>query len=145
MPLVLSAQANVHTTRTDGFTLLQTSVQSGYADTLALLIDEGADGNAVRKDGITALMLAARNAKEAKCVDVLLRYGADPNLAVAPSPGAKLAERVGTTPLHLACRNGYDDCVRSLLKGGANVEAQITENGVDEEGYATTLISITIA
>ena len=44
-------------------------------------------------------------------VEALLSWGADVNLQ----------DRVGATPLHVACQEGNLPCVLTLLKAGANV------------------------
>jgi len=67
-------------------------------------------------EGITPLLWAAKSGF-GEVVDVLLKLSSDP---------ASLTSAVnedGSSPLHLAAREGYIDCVRHLLESGANVNA----------------------
>jgi ankyrin repeat protein len=73
------------------------------------LITQGADVNAPRVDGTTALH-AASHADHLEIVDSLLDAGANPS--------AK--DRYGVTPLYLACVNGSADVIRRLLEAGAD-------------------------
>lgn len=61
-------------------------------------------------DGWTALHFASR-AGQTAVVDLLLKQGANPNLA---------EKETGTTPLHLACLNGNRRVIRLLLTHGAD-------------------------
>ena len=38
------------------------------------------------------------------------------------TPGPNVQDRIGQTPLHLACLGAHKEAVRVLLKGGARVE-----------------------
>ncbi len=74
----------------------------------ALLL-RGADVNAARADGTTALHWAAQW-NEADLVDGLIKAGATANAA----------NDFGVTPLSLACTNGSPEIVERLLKAGAD-------------------------
>ena len=67
-------------------------------------------------EGITPLLWAAKSGF-AEVVEVLLKLSSDP-----PSLTSAVNED-GSSPLHLAAREGYIDCVRHLLESGANVNA----------------------
>ena len=111
----------------------------------ALLADEGADVNAARADGATALLWAA-HWDDAEAAALLLRAGADVNaaddhgvtplaratenasvpmverlLAAGADPNA--AQANGLTPLMTAARTGSLPVVAALLAGGAAVDA----------------------
>jgi ankyrin repeat protein len=73
------------------------------------LITQGADVNAARVDGTTALH-AAVHADRLDIVDTLLDAGAN----------ASARDRYGIAPLYLACVNGSADVIRRLLEGGAD-------------------------
>ena len=81
------------------------------------LLTQGADANAARGDGMTALH-AAVHADRLDIAGALL------------DAGAKVAtgDRYGVTPLYLACVNGNVDMIRRLLDAGAD------PNGVDAGG-----------
>ena len=76
------------------------------------LLDEGADANAPRADGVTALLWAA-HWDEVEIVEVLLRAGAQPDAA----------DDHGVTPLMRASENASIDVARALLEAGADPDA----------------------
>ena len=116
------------------------------------LLDAGAEVNARRADGATALLWAAHR-DDLAMVELLLAAGADPDAAdehgVTPlmrasenaSPGVVqalldagadpgAAQSSGLTPLMIAARTGERDVVRGLLAHGADVNAVTHETGV---------------
>ena len=86
--------------------------------TAALLIEAGADVDAVTHTGVSALSLACENGNPA-IVGLLLRAGATVNVAAVG----------GVTPLLHAAQSGHADVVRALLEHGADVEARATGTG----------------
>ncbi len=76
------------------------------------LLDAGADVNAPRADGVTALLWAA-HWDEVEIVQVLLRAGAHPDAA----------DDHGVTPLMRASENAGIDVARALLEAGADPNA----------------------
>ena len=77
------------------------------------LLAAGADIQAARADGSTALALAVHIQDEA-AVKLLLEHGAEVNTS----------DEYGDTPLTLACANGDADLVRMLLAAGAKADVQ---------------------
>src|SRR5687767_2999769 len=93
------------------------AAERGDQATVRSLLQKGADINAARTDGLTALH-AAVYADHLEVADALLRAGAK----------ATAADRYGVTPLYLAAVNGNAGMIRRLLDAGADV------NGVDGGG-----------
>ncbi len=92
----------------------------GDRDAVRALLKQGADANAARGDGMTALHFAAQRG-DADLVAMLIYAGA--NVAAVT--------RVGSyTPLHVASQMGSAAVVEALLKGGADVKARTTSTGV---------------
>ncbi len=87
--------------------------QSGHVDAVRLLLERGADPNALANIG-TPLMIAARR-KKTEIAKLLLEHGADPNFAGGED---------NRTPLHEAAYIGADDVVRLLLDHGADTDAR---------------------
>jgi uncharacterized protein len=115
------------------------------------LLKQGANVNAPRADGATALLFGA-HWDDLEMVDLLLRAGADVNAAddhgvtplarAAENRNAVMVERLlkaqanpnaaqmsGLTPLMIAAHTGNVDVVKLLLAHGANVNAATTETG----------------
>ncbi|XP_062608086.1 serine/threonine-protein phosphatase 6 regulatory ankyrin repeat subunit A-like, partial [Saccostrea cucullata] len=120
-------------------TPLMMAVANGHVDTVLYLIANGAIVNAKDSQGRTALHRGAANGHE-ECVDALLHNGADVTvrdhrgrmpaylaatcgqvcilsnlLAMGPS-SSKSEDHLGYTPLHIACYNGQDNCVETILE-----------------------------
>lgn len=103
------------------WTALHMAARRGHAVIVQLLVDKGANVNAVAEGfedysmtyEVTALHLAARNGHE-KVLDILLNNGADID---------SQTER-GETALHLAAEKGHVGAIALLLNKGANLEAK---------------------
>lgn len=103
------------------WTALHMAARRGHAVIVQLLVDKGANVNAVTEvfehytgtSEVTALHLAARNGYE-KVLDILLNNGADIDLQT---------ER-GETALHWAAEKGHVGAIALLLNKGANLEAK---------------------
>jgi hypothetical protein len=85
------------------------AAKAGDPDRMRLLIDDGADVNAVFKGDGSPLIAAAREGHEA-AVSLLLDRGANPDLAV-PGDGS---------PLIVAAGNGHEEVARELLGRGSD-------------------------
>jgi uncharacterized protein len=91
----------------------------GDREAVRSLLQKGADVNAARGDGMTALHWAADHG-DAEMTEMLIVAGANP----------KAVTRIGLyTPLHIASRGGYAAVAEKLVKAGANVNAKTTNSG----------------
>ena len=96
--------ANPNVADRDGDTPLHIACQTGRLDLVyCLLTAEECDPNAKNKAGLTPLELTSP--EHSHIVNKLIAHGANPNVA----------DRVGNTPLHIACQTGRLDLVQSLL------------------------------
>ncbi|CAK9034684.1 unnamed protein product [Durusdinium trenchii] len=93
------------------------AAKRGHLEVVRLLLEAGADQNAARQDGATALGATAFNG-HLEVARVLLEAGADPNAA----------RQDGTTALMVAALNGHLEVVRVLLEAGADQNAT-TQDG----------------
>ena len=76
----------------------------------------GADANLARRDGVTALLLAAQQSHLEMCRYLVKELGADVNQRVEPS---------GATPLHIAAQQGNMAVILCLVTElGANISQQ---------------------
>jgi ankyrin repeat protein len=100
----------------------------GDRDAVRTLLQQGADVNAPRGDGMTALHWAAERG-DAEMTAMLVYGGA--NVAAVT--------RIGHyTPLHLAARAGRLMAVKTLIAEGADVAARTTTSGVTPLHLAAT-------
>ncbi|KJK63897.1 Ankyrin repeats 3 copy [Aspergillus parasiticus SU-1] len=88
-------------------TPLHISVSRGHLTAVRLLLDGGADPNAIDGEGSTVLHTAVRSGHHI-IVRELLRHGADPSAVDA----------AGWLPLHYAAEAGDENCLRVLLQPG---------------------------
>jgi ankyrin repeat protein len=103
-----------------GYTPLMAAMRSGNAETIRLLIEQGADVRAKTKSGYTALYGAASWPGNAAVVRLLLEKGADPKVSVEiPGPAAEVF-----TPAMAAAARGDAASLRRLLDAGAEVNIQ---------------------
>jgi uncharacterized protein len=96
----------------DGFTLLHLACFAGGAEATRLLVERGADLEALSTASFAKVrpLGTAAFARGHESAAALLEAGADPN---APGEG-------GFTPLHTAAQNGDVELVRLLLAHGAD-------------------------
>ena len=84
---------------------------NGHRECIELLLDSGANVNAMDANGNTCLMLSAQHGHH-DCVQLLLEKGANVNLYDQVS---------GRNAVYLAAKGCHDECVDLLIKAGADV------------------------
>jgi len=89
------------------------AARAGDLEALTRLIEEGADVNAARPDGITPLHWAAQEGR-IEVVRLLLSRGADPSIRAGN----------GWTPLHYAAASGHDEILALLRRPPAGAAAK---------------------
>lgn len=92
--------------------LLRVAIMNHDLDTVRLLLLFGADSNAKDKDSFTPLF-AATEASFFEAAQLLLKYGADPNLSAGPTQ---------ETPFALSLRDSKAHFAHLYLKHGANAD-----------------------
>ena len=96
------------------------AARRGEVEVVRSLLDGGADVNAARGDGLTALHAAAERGH----LDVA-------KLLISAGAELDAGTRIGRyTPLHLAGRGGHGHVVGALVEAGADVNATTSNTGV---------------
>lgn len=103
---------------TNSDTRLADAAQNQNTQAVRSLLKLHADVNTAQADGTTALHWAARW-NDAEMADLLIAAGAN----------VKAKNRFGATPLSLACMNGGAEIIASLLKGGEDPNAVVSDMG----------------
>ncbi len=143
---LLDAGADVESPTLEGQTALMFVVRTPHVAAAELLIEHGANTNALETwRGQTALMFASAQSQPAM-VELLLEHGADPNAVskveewerqVTAEPRPQMRPLGGFTALIFAAREGCAACAQALVEGGANLN-QVDPNGI------TPLLSATL-
>jgi uncharacterized protein len=131
--MLLKAGAYADEANADGETPLMLAAHTGVVKIAELLVSYGANVNAREKwRGQTALMWAAAQ-DHPEMTRLLLRHGAKVNVRedyndwldratqITSEPRAQYRPEGGLTALLYAARSGCLDCVKALLKAGADV------------------------
>jgi uncharacterized protein len=117
--LVESDPALVSAFSPDGFTPLHLAAFFGYPDIARLLVEHGADTQAVARNPMQVMPLhSAAAARQLEIAKLLVDRGADVNAS----------QERGFTPLHEAAQNGDVELTRLLLERGADRD-QAAEDG----------------
>ena len=98
-------------------TPLDLAVKGGHFTAAKLLIERGADVNAAPTPVLGPALMPALAKSNIELINLLLDGGANPN-----------AQRGREAALHIAVRSGCLDCVKALVKAGADVNAK-TKDG----------------
>ena len=99
---------------TQGNYALHIASRDGMSTAVQLLVDLGADTNAVNKHGQTPLHMAADREKNCpELCEILLKHAAKINAV----------DDDGNQPLHLTCNRGHTNTGSLLLSHGANINA----------------------
>lgn len=102
----------LHAKKHYGWTALAWAARNGQTAIMSLLLDSGANINAITKDGFTALVHAIEN-KHSETAHLLLERGANPNLV-----------EDGCSPaLPVAARHGLTSLVRVILEHGGSLSS----------------------
>lgn len=132
--LLIKAGANVYNREINGTNALMIAAQQGYAAIVKMLLEKGLPVNAQSSLGVTALMNAVHNARDAtspqfEVISLLLKSGADPNVIAFPR------DTICRTALMDAAEYGKRDVVKLLIANKADVNL-ICENSNSVLYYA---------
>ncbi len=104
--------AKVNAIENEGWSALMFAAKKGYTKSAEILLKNGADPKIIDPDGWSAYGLAATSGYS-KMIDLLIQKGGiDPNTR----------NNTGATVLMLACKNGDENTIKTLLKNKANSE-----------------------
>ncbi len=109
----------------NGIPVLSLAIREGNQHIVHLLIDHGADVNAVSEDRGNSPLMEAATRGDVKAVRALIQAGADPDLKT----------KYDQTALMLAIGEGHTQVVRDLLDHGAHTDA-VDYLGMTAEKYA---------
>ena len=120
LPTGLGAQEGAASSSSSSSDRLREAARDGAVAVVRALVADGADVNAARGDGMTALHFAAERG-HAAVARALIDAGA------AVDAGTRIGRYA---PLHLAARGGHGPVVALLLEAGADPNAATTNSGV---------------
>ena len=109
----------------DGTTLLHEAVLQGHQDIVKMLIDLGANVNAINEYRETPIAYAAKEANW-EIVKILMSHGAN----------VDYLDQSGISLLHYAAEQGNKEIAKILITKGANVSAGDYENAMTPLHYA---------
>ena len=129
--LLLKAKADPNLANQDGQTPLMLAARNGSVPVAQMLLKAGANVNAREQWREQTALMWAVGSRQAELADLLIKRGAkvedlaavnDWGNQVTSEPRAQYRPSGGLTPLLYATRSGCLDCVKSLLKAGANID-----------------------
>jgi uncharacterized protein len=136
--LLLKARADVNAANEDGQTPLMLAARTGSVPVADLLVRAGANVNAKETWREQTALMWAVGASQVDMTNYLIRHGADVEARAAANdwesqvtsePRAQYRPTGGLTPLLYAVRADCLDCVKALLKAGADIQRP-TPDGV---------------
>jgi ankyrin repeat protein len=149
--LLLKAGADPNLGNEDGQMPLMLAARTGSLPVVQALVKAGARVNAREKTREQTALMWAVSANSPEVVDFLIRHKAEVEVRAAANdwgnqitsePRAQYRNTGGLTPLLYATRFGCLDCVKSLLKAGADVNRPTPDgvtplmNAIDNLNYA---------
>ena len=126
---LIAEGADVNAPRGDGMTGLHWAALNGNLEIVGMLVEAGADLEAVTRLGAHRPLHVAGRAGRGEVVAMLVEAGAD----VAAVTGT------GAAPLHFAAAAGDVGAVTALVRGGADVDAREPEWGQTPLMFAAAL------
>ena len=153
--MLLDAGADPSAPNADGQTALMLAARSGSVPIVRMLIERGVDVSAREGwRGQSALIWAA-DARFPEIVDLLIANGAEVDYRaesidwpsqITAEPRAQYRPVGGLTPLLYAARSGCNDCVRSIVAAGADIDRPTPEGmtplmlAIDNEALDTAVL-----
>ena len=126
---LIAEGADVNAPRGDGMTGLHWAALNGNVEVAGMLIEAGADLEAVTRLGAHRPLHVAGRAGWGKVVAMLVEAGAD----------VEAVTGTGAAPLHFAAAAGDVGAVTALVRGGADVDAREPEWGQTPLMFAAAL------
>ncbi|KAL7296050.1 hypothetical protein TKK_0010604 [Trichogramma kaykai] len=106
----------------DGLTHFHIACQNDCEDVVKKFLEHGVDPNCLKPKTRESPLHLALIYDRRRVFELLLRSGADPNLANAKG-STPLHDESGKTPLHLAVAEGHCHVIEALLRRGADPNA----------------------
>ena len=125
---LISCNVNLELAAKDGWTALMIAIDHNQEEIVKALLDAGAKTGKFNYSGACELCIAA---KYPRLAELLLEHGANPN---QPHPKLPLVKPLFLTLSH--CKDAHPDFVRTLVKHGAEVNAQT------KEGQTPLMVSV---
>ena len=136
--VLLENKADVNKANKSGETPLYRGVSRESLDIVSKMLEE-CGGNPNKGSLDKSPLVKACRMQSVELVDMLLKHGADPNLALKSchsDPRNQYSKHVHALPLLIAVDKGDSDIVMALLNAGANV------NAVNREGNSALRLAI---
>ncbi|KAK4224014.1 ankyrin repeat-containing domain protein [Podospora fimiseda] len=115
----------------DGLKSLQFACRHGHSRIAELLLEYGAN-TLVEGDGLGTLLHLAAEQGSVDIVSLLFRFQEELKFDKRDNGGFR------KTPLHIACHNGHEEVLKSLIAHGANVNASIANDGSETALHIAT-------